>query len=150
MKKTRILALIVVAILIVGVIYLVTKEKKENSKIEEENQNIENFIEVLEDGTKLNISSKLQEEKEIDGLRIGNIQITEKNGQFVLLADVTNTTNKEVEPFYINIILLDKEGKETATVIGIVSEVKAGQTTKLRAGITENYANAYDFKVVKK
>ena len=146
-EKKMILILIIVSILIIGVIWLVTRPKKEKIV---ENEVVEEFVQVLDDGTKLNISSKLQEEKTINGLKIGNIQLTEKNGQLVLLADVTNPTEKDSEIFLIDIILYDKTGKEIATVPGIVSPIKAGGKTQLNAGITEKYANAYDFKVVKK
>ena len=146
-EKKMILILIIVSILIIGVIWLVTRPKKEEIV---ENEVVEEFVQVLDDGTKLNISSKLQEEKTINGLKIGNIQLTEKNGQLVLLADVTNPTEKDSEIFLIDIILYDKTGKEIATVPGIVSPIKAGGKTQLNAGITEKYANAYDFKVVKK
>lgn len=146
-EKKMILILIIVSILIIGIIWLVTRPKKEEIV---ENEVVEEFVQVLDDGTKLNISSKLQEEKTINGLKIGNIQLTEKNGQLVLLADVTNPTEKDSEIFLIDIILYDKTGKEIATVPGIVSPIKAGGKTQLNAGITEKYANAYDFKVVKK
>ena len=146
-EKKMILILVIVSILIIGVIWLVTRPKKEKIV---ENEVVEEFVQVLDDGTKLNISSKLQEEKTINGLKIGNIQLTEKNGQLVLLADVTNPTEKDSEIFLIDIILYDKTGKEIATVPGIVSPIKAGGKTQLNAGITEKYANAYDFKVVKK
>ena len=146
-EKKMILILIIVSILIIGVIWLVTRPKKEEIV---ENEVVEEFVQVLDDGTKLNTSSKLQEEKTINGLKIGNIQLTEKNGQLVLLADVTNPTEKDSEIFLIDIILYDKTGKEIATVPGIVSPIKAGGKTQLNAGITEKYANAYDFKVVKK
>ena len=146
-EKKMILILVIVSILIIGVIWLVTRPKKEEIV---ENEVVEEFVQVLDDGTKLNTSSKLQEEKTINGLKIGNIQLTEKNGQLVLLADVTNPTEKDSEIFLIDIILYDKTGKEIATVPGIVSPIKAGGKTQLNAGITEKYANAYDFKVVKK
>ena len=149
MKKSDIKILLVLAgVLAVALsIFLYARPKKEEIV---ENEVVEEFVQVLDDGTKLNTSSKLQEEKTINGLKIGNIQLTEKNGQLVLLADVTNPTEKDSEIFLIDIILYDKTGKEIATVPGIVSPIKAGGKTQLNAGITEKYANAYDFKVVKK
>lgn len=146
-EKRMILILIIVSVLIIGVVYILTRPKKS----EEENEKPkEEFVEVLEDGTKFNISNKLKEEKTIEGLKIGNIQLTEKNGQSVLLADVTNNTSKDSEVFLINIKLYDKTGKEIAIIPGIVSPVKAGETVQLNAGITEDYANAYDFTVEKR
>ena len=141
-----ILILVIVSILIVGIIWVVTRPNKE--KVEE--NDVEEFVQVLEDGTKLNTSDKLKEEKTVDGLKIGNIQLTEKNGQLVLLADVTNPTTKTSDTFLVDITLYDKTGKELTTVTGLIIPIKPGESTQLNAGITEKYANAYDFKVVKK
>ena len=145
-EKRMILILVIVSILIVGIIWGVTRPKKE--KVEE--NGVEEFVQVLEDGTKLNTSDKLKEEKTVDGLKIGNIQLTEKNGQLVLLADVTNQTTKTSDTFLVDITLYDKTGKELTTVTGLIIPIKPGESTQLNAGITEKYANAYDFKVVKK
>ena len=152
-EKKMILILVLVSIFIIGVIYVVTRPKKEENKNENNIENIvkEEFVKVQEDGTKVNISNKLKEEEDLDGLKIRNIRLTENNGQSTLLADVTNTTSTDVkDAFFVNITLLDKEGKEIDTILGIITPVKAGQTITLNAGIEENYANAYDFKVVKK
>lgn len=145
-EKRMILILVIVSILIVGIIWVVTRPNKE--KVEE--NDVEEFVQVLEDGTKLNTSDKLKEEKTVDGLKIGNIQLTEKNGQLVLLADVTNPTTKTSDTFLVDITLYDKTGKELTTVTGLIIPIKPGESTQLNAGITEKYANAYDFKVVKK
>ena len=137
-EKKMLLILIIVAIAIIAILWFIARGGKE-SKQEETNQVKEEFVQVQEDGTKVNISNKLKEEKELDGLKIGNIQLTEKDGQLTLLANVTNTTSQDVDAFFIDIILYDKDGNEIDTILGLVSP-----------GITEDYANAYDFKVVKK
>ena len=144
-EKRMILILIIISILIMGIIWIATKPKKE--KVEE--NGVEEFVQVLEDGTKLNTSDKLKEEKTVDGLKIGNIQLTEKNGQLVLLADVTNPTTKTSDTFLVDITLYDKTGKELTTVTGLIIPIKPGESTQLNAGITEKYAIAYDFNVVK-
>ena len=146
-EKRMILIIVLVGVVIIGGLLIWKNVSSKNNNEQEEEQVKEEFVQVLEDGTKLNISNKLKEEKTIKGLKIGNIQLTQKNGQSVLLADVKNETAQDVEMFLINIILLDKKGKEIATIPGIVSPVKAGATVQLNAGITEDYANAYDFKV---
>ena len=145
-EKRMILIIVLVGVLIIAGL-LIWKNGAKNNNEDGAQQPKEEFVQVLEDGTKLNVSNKLKEEKTIKGLKIGNIQLTEQNGQSVLLADVRNEGTQDVEMFLINIILVDKEGKEIATIPGIVSPVKAGATVQLNAGITEDYANAYDFKV---
>lgn len=155
-KEKKIIMILVSIVLILGITYLITKgnnTKNVNNNIEEikeESQNIEEFVKIQEDGTKVNISSKLQEEKELEGLKIGDIRITEKEGQFLLLAKVRNTTNSDIEPFYINIELLNEKGDKIATVTGAISAIKAGNKAILSAAVTEDYANAYDFKVTRK
>lgn len=148
-KKKRILfILIIIAIIVLIVLWFA---KKENHKEEETNTVTENFIQLKEDGTVENISSKLKEEKELDGLRFKNIRLIEKSGQLTLFADVMNTTNQDIEAFFVNIILYDKEGKELGTILSLISPIKAGETVELKTGITEKkYVNAYDFKIVKK
>lgn len=148
-KKKRILfILIIIAIIVLIVLWFA---KKENHKEEETNTVTENFIQLKEDGTVENISSKLKEEKELDGLRFKNIRLIEKSGQLTLFADVMNTTNQDIEAFLVNIILYDKEGKELGTILSLISPIKAGETVELKTGITEKkYVNAYDFKIVKK
>lgn len=147
-KMLLILILIIVTIAVIAMLCFMAKKGKEKQE-ENANQVVEEFVQVQEDGTKVNISNKLKEEKELDGLKIGNIQLTEKDGQLTLLANVTNTTSQDVDAFLIDIILYDKNGNEIDTILGLISPVKAGQAVQLKAGITEDYANAYDFKVVK-
>ena len=148
-KKKMLLILILVAIVIIAIVYAVTRpNEKENPNVQ--NTVKEEFVQQQQDGTKVNVSNKLKEEKEIDGLKIGNIQLTEKNGQSVLLATVTNSSSRNTEAFLVDIILYDKTGNQIAKIPGVVSGTKAGQSVELRVGITEDYANAYDFKIVKK
>ena len=134
-KKKRILfILIIIAIIVLIVLWFA---KKENHKEEETNTVTENFIQLKEDGTVENISSKLKEEKELDGLRFKNIRLIEKSGQLTLFADVMSTTNQDIEAFFVNIILYDKEGKELGTILSLISPIKAGETVELKTGITE-------------
>lgn len=148
-EKKMLIILIIVAIAIIAILWFITRGKKEKQE-ENANQVVEEFVQVQEDGTKVNISNKLREEKELEGLKIGNIRLTEKDGQLTLLANVTNTTSQDVDAFFVNIILYDKEGKEIDTILSLVSPVKTGETIELKSGITEDYANVYDFKVVKR
>mgnify|MGYP006934534153 FL=1 len=149
-EKRGLLILIIVAIAIITTLAIITniKGKEVNSDSTEENKVVEEFVQVLEDGTKLNTSTKLSETKTVDGLKIGNIQLTMQNGQSVLLADVENDTGKDIDIMLLDIILLDKNGNELTTIAGIVGDLKAGEKQQLNSSVTSDYANAYDFKVV--
>ena len=149
-EKRGLIILILVAIAIITTLAIITKRKgKEvNSDSTEEDKVVEEFVQVLEDGTKLNTSTKLSETKIVDGLKIGNIQLTMQNGQSVLLADAENDTGKAIDIMLLDIILLDKNGNELTTIAGIVGDLKAGEKQQLKSSVTSDYANAYDFRVI--
>lgn len=108
----------------------------------------EEFVQVLDDGTKLNTSTRLRKTKIVDGLKFENIQLTTKQGQSVLLADVENDTGKDIDVMLLDIILLDKNGNELTTIGGIIGELKDGEKQLLDSSVASDYANAYDFKVI--
>lgn len=146
-KKMIIILLIILVIAII--IFVVNKNKKgNNNENVEENNTVEEFVQVLEDGTKLNTSTKLSEAKEVNGLKFENMQLTEQNGQSVLLADVTNNSGKATNLTIVDVVLLDKNGQEIITVGGIISPLQAGEKTQFNTSMTLDYANAYDFKIV--
>ena len=146
-EKMGLLILIVVAIAIILTLVIISNRKEIHNEVEE-NKVVEEFVQVLKDGTKLNTSSKLSETKIIDGLKIGNIQLTMQNGQSVLLADAENNTGKDIDIMLLDIILLDKNGNELTTITGIIGNLKAGEKQQLNSSVTSDYANAYDFRVV--
>ena len=85
-KKEKRLILVLIAILVIVLIIGLFIKKNKNKENEIQNQNTatdEKFVQVLEDGTKLNKSSKFNETKNIDGIEISNIQFTYKDGQTV-------------------------------------------------------------------
>lgn len=143
-KRMILILLIILAIVIIAVVVGKNKGNKENT---EENQVKEEFVQVQEDGTKVNISSKLAETKTVGAYKIGNIQLTTKDNQSILLADVENVSSSATEMKMIEITLLDKEGNTLEKVPGVVKQLQPGETAQLNAGITEDYANSYDFKV---
>ena len=143
------LILVIVSIVVIIGIWLLTRNNNKNNVIDETVKNSE-LIQVQEDGSKINTSEKVKETREIEGIKIENIRITEKNGQTMLIADLTNKTEAQKERFLVNIIIYDKQGNEMGTIPGVIGEMQAGETIEMQAGITEDYINAYDFKIVKK
>lgn len=152
-KNEKRLILILIAILAIVLIIGLFIKKNKNEENEVQNQNTvtdEKFVQVLEDGTKLNKSSKFNETKNIDGIEISNIQFTYKDGQTVLLADVINNSGKAVDMTLLDIKLLDEQGNEIITVGGIISPMQVGETSQLNASMTMDYANAYDVEITLK
>ena len=150
----KFILIIIVLIIISIIIALVLNRNKDKEQINNNNETNtleeESYIEEIEDGVKINKSSKLNEVKEINGLLITNIQLTTKDGMTTLLADVQNNSGVKTEVKTIQITLLDQEGAELTTVTGIVNGLEVGETTQLNISMTSDYVNAYDFRVSEK
>ena len=147
MKKSEIrmiIIILIVGLIIVGVVALTGKNKKENgetSKVEE------SYAEVLEDGTRINNSEKAKKVKEVDGLEISNLQVTEKDNVTVMLGTVTNKSSETKEDITLKIKILDKEGKEITTVRNYIGKIEAGKSTQLNTSTTFDYVEMYDYEV---
>lgn len=157
MKKNEkiIISILLVVLVIAIIVFTVNKNKKEennneNVNTETENNVTEEFVQVLEDGTKLNTSTKLNETKQVGIYKFENIQVTEKDGQSLILADVTNTSKNETDAKIVDIKLLDKDGKEIVTIGGIISPLKSGETKQFNSSMSLDYANIYDFEIILK
>lgn len=156
-EKKGILILILVSVLIIVAIWMVTRPKNGgtnnnggSTQISQVDASQGEFTKVEQDGTVVNTSEKLKENKVESGFEISNISYSEKNGQSALVADVTNMTGKDQAGFMADIVLLDKEGKELGKIPVSITATKSGETIGIKAAITEKYANAYDFKIVKR
>ena len=160
-EKTYLFIMILVVIVAL-VIFSATRDKEdnivpstdsnlvENMDTDSLNKVTEEFVQVVDDGTKLNISEQLNAEKTVGAYKIEDIQLTNKDGRTVLLANVTNVSNGDTELQLIDIVILDKAGEELETVKGIIAPLKAGKSTQLNTGISLDYSNAYDFKIILK
>ena len=147
-EKRMILILIVVAVVIIGILLMWKKSTKENEGEQEEIK--EKYVQVLEDGTKLNTSSKLKETKKLDDIEIKGIQLTHESGRTIVLATATNTGTKDLTLTPVILTLYDDAGNKLEVINGIISPVKAGESVQVNIGATRDYANAYDFTIVKK
>ena len=154
-KQEKRMILILLAVLAIVIIALVInknakKENKENKAETANNTVTEEFVQVLEDGTKLNTSEQLNKTKQVGAYKFENMQLTEKGSQTVLLADVTNTSSSATNMQLLDVTLLDKNGKEIVTIGGIISPLQPGAKTQFNTSMTLDYANTYDFKITLK
>lgn len=154
--------LVVIIIAVVAVFALKNKDSKtennnnnvgEENVIQDDNTVNEEFVQKVDDNTKVNISDKFNETKEFKGLSFENTQFTYSNatGQSVLLVDITNNTGKDItEPKVVDVIFYDKIGNELTTLPGggLIGPVKAGEKVQFNVSATLDYANAYDYKIV--
>ena len=154
-KKEKRMILILLAILVVTlIIFFVVRNKNGESKegerivINSVEQIEEKYVKVQEDGTKLNISDKLNQSKTVGGYTFSNIRFTEKDGETILLADVKNNTSSATPARFVDITLLNDNGQEIITISGIISPAQAGETVEFETSMTLDYANTYDLKIV--
>lgn len=155
-SKRRI-AISVIIIIIVFIICFKILSKKDIDDTENNekefvlyNSSIADYVKKSEDGTKINISPKINQDIKLNELDIKNIQLTCKNGITTLLADVSNNTNKDSEMKNINIKFLDENNKEIRTVSGYIPALKIGETTKLNVSMSSNLIIAYDIEFSEK
>ena len=147
-EKKMILILVLISIVIIAIVFGVTRGKgSKNNTVQNVDQG--EFTKVEADGTIVNTSEKLKEEKDQSGFTITNINFVKKGDETTLSARITNNTGADQGSFFGKIILLDKNGNELGRIPVMVSETKAGEAIDIEASITESYANAYDFKLEK-
>ena len=147
-NKVFIVLLVIIAIIIIAIILIRVSNKNNTTKQESQETNaVNSYVEEVEDGIKLNKSSKLNEAKEVQGLQISNIQLTTESGMTTLLADVKNITEERKDVQTIEITLINEDGSEIATITGIINSLDAEESTQLNIATTSDYVNAYDFKV---
>lgn len=151
-KEKRMILILLVVLVIAIVAFLISRNANKGNKgtennTTEENTAVEEFVEVLEDGTKLNTSEQLSKTKQVGAYKFENMQLTEQGSQTVLLADVTNTSSSATDLQLVDVTLLDKDGKEIIKVGGIISPLQPGAKTQFNTSMTLDYANSYDFKI---
>ena len=150
-RKVLLAGTIIIILIIIGIVLISTLSQNTKKPKEELDQNQgsnqESYVEEIEDGIKINKSTKLNEAKEIDGLQISNIQLTTEGGMTTLLADVTNNSGAKTPVKQIEITLVREDGSEIAKITGIINELEVGATTQLNISTTSDYVEAYDFLV---
>lgn len=160
-KNVRLIWIILIIVVAVGIIVAINlsnnkKDSKpapqpqvESEQQQEEAKPVEKYVQVLEDGTKLNISEKIKQTKKVGDLQISDIQITYKNGVTNILATVTNTSSKKSELQNVSIVLSDDEGNTVYTLRGVLEETEPNGTSQLNTSITADFANSYDLTISK-
>ena len=154
-KVKKIIAAIMIIIVIAMVITIMLRFRNRKSTenirtVEEQIIPKEEFVDKLEDGTRINSSDKLHETKTFDGLEISDFQLTEKDNMTVLLGKITNNANTKKGGYAVNITVLDKDRNEMTTVVAYIKELQPGENTILNVSSTFDYANAYDFTITKR
>lgn len=148
---TLIIAIIIIALIVIFIKNIITKNKnKEQTNNTTQTTTEEKYVQTLDNGTKLNTSEKLKEDKKVEELELKNIQLTYKNGVTNLLCDIQNNSKKEVKMEDVEIVLLDENGDTIYKMRGFMEEIQPGETKQFNSSITADFSNAYDFKINRK
>ncbi len=152
--KGKIVVWAIIVIVIIGVIVFAVVKNTNNNNLagKETETKKEEFATQLDDGTRLNTSSKISETKKFDTFEVSGIQLTEKDNQSIILATIKNVGETASNVTLITVSVIDKTGKEIyhGDGIGIVGELQPGETQQLNVGASFDCANAYDIVFSKK
>lgn len=144
-EKKMILIIILVGLLIIGMIALINKNK--NKKRTEETGKTESQV-VEQGGIKENTSNKLKEEKEVNGLKVNVISVTEESGVAKIRANITNTTGISQKEFPIKLQLKNDKGEVLQEVGAYVGKTKVDETRQISASVNMQVDEIYDIEFV--
>lgn len=128
---------------------LSNNEKNVNEELLQETEKVipAEYIEKLEDGTLKNSSEKLEEVKEIDKIKLYNIEMTAKDNETIMTIDLLNTTNYTKEEKEITLVLKDKEGEELGEVGLPISKMEAGEGLTMEIELDLKLINTYSIEI---
>lgn len=149
MNKKIALGILMAIVIVVVIVFVATRNRTTENNVKE-NTTKEETVKVLEDGTTINTSEKLKENKTIDGMEIANLQLTQKNNQTVLLGTITNNTKEKKGGYPVDITMLDKDGNKIVVLVGYIKELQPGESTALNVSTTLDYSDSYDFTITRK
>lgn len=142
-KRKRIAVVLAVVagliIVIMGAIFLGNKNK-DNDGTNATTDNTPNYV-ATDDGTKVNTSEQVAEDKKVENILLEKSKIVYVNGTSQLTSKVTNdSAAKDNLRFTVKFIAND--GSVIAESIGYVGSIKANETKYIDSYITADVTNA--------
>ena len=121
MKKNekKMITILVIITAIVIAIYVVRQNKEEETPNDIQNQN-----EVTQTQIK---------DKEINGINVSNISISENDGDITVTANVTNNTGVTKEESIVKIKLKNAKGEVIQELGALIGKTNPGETRQIRA-----------------
>ena len=121
MKKNekKMITILVIITAIVIAIYVVRQNKEEETPNDIQNQN-----EVTQTQIK---------DKEINGINVSNISISENNGDITVTANVTNNTGVTKEESIVKIKLKNAKGEVIQELGALIGKTNPGETRQISA-----------------
>ena len=145
LNKVRVLIFVVIIIILISVLAVSIISFIKNRNTDPDMK----YVQIEEDGTKVNTSKKLAEKKVIDGIEINDITLKEKDNITVLEATALNTNKEQKEGFTVNIEFVDDNNQSITKIIGYISTLQSGESTTIRSQTTLDFANSYNINITK-
>ena len=146
LNKVRVLifTLIILALIAILVISITNFIKEKNADPNTK------YVEIQEDGTKVNTSKKLAENKKVNDIEIQEISLKEKDNITVLEARVVNKSNEKKEGFMVNIEFLNDKEEQITSIVGYIPTLEIGESTTIKTQTTLDFANSYNIRITEK
>lgn len=138
MNQKRLVVLVIAIIVIIAIIVKLTLPKQVEEKT--------TYADRQENGVVVNISKKLSETKQFNGLEFTNIKFSHTESVTSLKAEVKNVTSNAIPAQLIDINVLDKDNNKMTSFVGEINELEPGETTTIDSNIAANYVEAYDIE----
>ena len=114
----------------------------ENQITETTDNDIVEYYEVLNDGTKVNTSEEIENyEFELNGIKFSDIKITEKEGLTDLEIDYENTLNSDIEGFGVKLNFYNSKDELVYYYsVKLPDTIKVSEKDTIYTSILEKYA----------
>ncbi len=145
-EKTQLAIILVVIILAIVAIILFVNVKNTSGK---DNQNTQNNSEPVIEDENVNTNKGVVESKQIDDLKVDNIQVKKQDGITYLYADVTNVGKDNQGDFRVHISMKDENDNEIIGFDQDLPVLSPGEKTNISIGSTDDFVNAYNCTITK-
>lgn len=148
-KKILIIVGVVLIVLLGLVLALVfqsrrVKQTKNNGIIDMNNNS---NVEITKDNRKNNVSEKIKESRDLDGIEIKDIELYATADISYFKANVTNTKSSNFTGGIAIVTFKNKDGEELDSLEVYIPALDANQSNAINASTTKDIANAYDLDI---
>lgn len=143
--KIKKIVMLVVIIIIMTILFIVLVNRK-NSEVQTNENDKETYVE-LGMRTRQNISEKVKEEREFDGLILQSGDITYSNKISTFSVVVVNKKDEEYKEKNIEIIFLDENNQIINKIQTQIPTITAKGVITLNASIENDISQAYNYSI---
>ena len=145
-KNKKIYIIIFIFILILFFIFDIIKYKKQ-TRIENNKCNIDtNKIEIIEE-VKENSLEKIKEDKQVENLKITDINLVREDETTKFIAVVHNNTENKFDGSNAIVNFINENGDVYYELSIYIPEINSNDIGEINAALPDDITNAYDFRI---